>query len=270
MSKNKITFASIFLATVVVIFVVLQKEKTLTEFPPTPAIPARYVPLKETRQVQIIQAPRSEIVYTPEGKLDTSNWREYRSEYGGFSVRAPKEMASVGCFGHGCEPQRDGEPFHYTLIPNDGGGVIGISIGVIKKRDGTNIDNWISKYIVSGGSEIFAIQKTSFKNYEALQFDIHVKQKDTTVYVKYAVYPSGFENSRNIGGYNSISYRFFIVDLGNRYVMISHTLSIDSKVFLESLYDVGPLTPKFFDNKALADVYKAILDSFQAFTPTKI
>lgn len=271
MHRNNVVFCILILTIIIVagVFFIIQNKKVTLGAPREISLTQPLTPDGKIPVRAVAPSPVSQVMYTTEGKLDTSNWEEYRSEYGGFSVMAPRGIAGVGCFGKGCEPARDGEPFRYILTPDDGGGVDGMRIDIIKKKDGTNLDNWISKYIISGEEYFSGIQKTSLGKYPALQFDIHVKKKDTTVYMEYVVYPSGSKNGWNIGGYSSISYRFIIVDLEDRYAIISYTLSIDSKAFLESLYDVGPLTPKFFDNTTLADIYSAILNSFQVFPPTK-
>lgn len=214
--------------------------------------------------------PRSEIIYDANGKLDTSKWVEYRSEYGGFSVVAPKYFSSIGFSGKGYDPRRDGEFFHYILIPYDEGGLYGMSIEVIQKMEGTHLDNWINKYVTSGSNKLMGVQKVSLSNYPALSFE---RQKTTsdmeTVGIRYAIYPSGIEYNSGLAGATYAGFRFFVVDANDRYILIYHTLSINTQELLNSISGLGPLTPKFFDNKRLTDVYQSILDSFRIFPPTK-
>lgn len=229
----------------------------------TLAQPSNTTPIREIEDVM------AEIIYNAKGTIDTSNWQEYRSEYGGFSVTALKKMTWLGCIGHGCEPQRDGEPFRYVLANDDGIGVAGMEINVIKKNYNTNLDNWIDTYVISGTSGISGVQKTKINNYDALQFDIHIKDNDSPIFIKFATYPYGSENSRNIGGYDAITYRYYIIDLENRYAVISYTLSINDNAPIWKMTDLKYLGPKALDSKILSDIYATILNSFHVFTPTK-
>lgn len=278
MNKNKIILISSLIIAIAGVFVffksdfgrILIRPAQKESLPPPPPIPSEYTTPTETK-------PAPSVVYAPDKKFSSKDLMEYKSEYGGYSVMAPKGFSSLGC-GHGCNPKSDGELFNYILIPEEGSGVPGMTIDIIKKTDGTNLENWVSKYIVSGSGVISSTKKTTVKNYPALQFDIQkTKSNASDIIIKSAVYPLGNEYDHSMSGIFSsmppmTPIRFFVVDLGDRYALISYTLSIDNKAFFESLSTLGvlgPLSPKTLDNKNLAEIYKTIMDSFQAFTPTK-
>lgn len=211
-----------------------------------------------------------DVKYLADGTVDTSDWSEFKSEYGGFSVRAPKSDSSIGCYGHGCEPARDGEAFFYSILPpEEGPGLDGMSVYVIKKIQGTTLDAWIKTYVVSGKENVYSVEKTTIQGHSALQFDTHISSKDSFTFIKEAVYPSGPDNEGNIAGLPGMNIRHYIIDAVDHYIVLSYTTNIDSNVFLSSLPYVAPLYPKSFDNKALADIYKTIFDSLVIFTPTK-
>jgi len=223
------------------------------------------------------------IVYQNE-KLDTSNWVEYRSEYSGFSVVAPKERSyifcTVGNFETGaCDPKIYGEFFQYSLSDNlDGSGSLypGLKILIVKKRDGTNLNNWISKYVSSGVygfNNLTDIKNTSVSKYSAISFD--VKNHDgVPVGVKYSDYPQGVEFDHTFGNMPSYSpiLHCLVMDLGDKYGLVLYQLNIDKNSFEKEILSYNYLAARqsiLLDNKTLPDVYKAILESFHAFTPTK-
>jgi hypothetical protein len=200
-----------------------------------------------------------DITYTVDGKIDTSAWQEFKNEYAGFSVRAPKEDVVFGCYERFCNLARNGQPFLYIIAPTEAVGIPGMSIYAIKKNKGTTIDTWIDSYIISGKENISSLQKIKIQQYQALQFDALIPKEDgNTIIMQYTIYPLGYENNQ---------------DGIDRYLIISHTTSINSdklfKVYNSYPYSYNPLFPKTFNDKALADIYKAIFDSLVIFPPTK-
>jgi hypothetical protein len=219
------------------------------------------------------------IVYGADGKLDTSKWVEYRSEYGGFSVRAPKERGSIFCNGDN-NSYCNGEGFEYSLSDffskAYGLGIGGFDIWTIQKKTSDNFDTWIKNHVSSGvygADNLSNIQKTSVAKYPALRFDVK-NQDGISVMVKYIKYPS-FDNKEYDNVFKTPRFsllRLHLVDLGDRYAIISHTLLVDKNKFNEDLYAADYATAKksvLLDDKTLSDIYQAILDSFQAFPPTK-
>jgi|CXWL01.1.fsa_nt_gi hypothetical protein len=241
--------------------------------------PALELPLTKT---QPVQPSPSGIVYDANGKLDTSNWQEYRSEYGGFSVRAPKVYGVMAGCGHACDPAVSGQYFYYVFFQtsiNEEAGAVGLSINIIKKNAGSTLDNWLDNYIVSGRDQLLNVQKTSINGYPALQFDWQKTSNQEPVYMLSGVYPNGDVRDSifidpTAASSKDASSRFVIIDLGDRYAFASHSLSIDKEALAKSYTSWGyPAYAKqalmIPDNKTLADIYAAILDSFQAFPPTK-
>ncbi len=232
---------------------------------------------------QPVQPSPSGIMYDANGKLDTSSWQEYRSEYGGFSVRAPKDVSAIGCFGHACDPSIWGEHFLYILFQtsiNDEAGEVGLSIEVIKKDKGSTLDTWLSDYITSGANQLFDVQKISINGYPTLQFDWQKKGSEhEIVYMHSSPYPNGNTYTSEliystIAADENSSSRFLVIDLGDRYAFVSHTLSIDKEALAKSYTSWGyPTYAKqalaIPNDKTLADIYAAILSSFKAFPPTK-
>ena len=219
-----------------------------------------------------------DVKYLVDGKVDTSDWQEFRSEYGGFSVVAPNGDSGMGgCAGKGCEPARDGEPFGYDLVSGSwmeesGYGIPGITIYAIKKKKGVTLDTWIDSCVYSGRENISSIQKTTMYGYSALQFDIQEYNPYDRVVFDQTVYPSGQDSIGNVWASDSISYRYYIIDVSTHYIFIAHTLRIDTKKFLNDWYAKKPDTSviiKSFNQVMLADIYKEVMDSLQIFPPTK-
>lgn len=262
MSRGKIILTSIFLIVLVggVIFFLNHN-------------PAPELPLAKT---QPVKPSPSGIMYGADGKLDTSNWQEYRSEYGGFSVRAPREMSMIGCSRQHniCNPISQEEDFNYLLTTTN---ILlaGLEIEIIVKNSGSTLDTWLNDYVVSGRDKLLNIQKTTVDGYPVLLFDRQEKVSDQKVIkIRFATYPTNDFYERDLADFVGTSYRFLAIDLGNRYAFVSYTLSINkqaiSKAYANPAYS-------FFQeqlvalpsDKTLSDIYAAILSSFQAFTPTK-
>lgn len=272
MNRSSIILAGALLVIVAGGFVVLQNTKK----------PA------EQLSTQTVQSLPSGIVYGADGKLDTSNWQEYRSEYGGFSVRAPRAMSGMGCFNrYFCNE------FNY-LLTNTNILLAGLRLEIIIKNSSSTLDTWLNDYIVSGRDKLLNVQKTTIDGYPALQFDRQEEASNQDVIIiRSAAYSAYFINDnpvyekdpnhpitpdvyeKGLVGAAGISYRFLVIDLGNRYAFVSYTLSINKQVISKAYVD--PASSSFREqlfslpnDKTLADVYAAILDSFQAFTPTKL
>jgi hypothetical protein len=236
-----------------------------------------FTPSTLPSSVPIVPVFPFNIKYLANGNIDTVDWEEFRSEYGGFSVRAPKRDSGIGCSGHGCEPSRDGEPFGYDLVSGswmeEGGySIPGITMYAVKKKIGVTLDTWMDSCVYSGREYISSVQKTTMYGYPTLQFDIQEYNPYDQVVFDQTVYPSGQDSTGNVWASDSISYRYYIIDVGTHYIFISHTLRIDSKKFLNDWYATKPDTSviiKSFNQVILADIYKAVLDSLQIFPPTK-
>lgn len=263
MGRGKIILASVFLIVLVGSVVFFLNHN------PVPGLH-----LAKTLPVQPLP---SGIVYGADGKLDTSNWQEYRSEYGGFSVRAPRRVSAIGCFGHTCDPSVWGEQFYYLIIKgvDEDIGLSGLNIQIIRKLGGSTLDTWLDNSVVSGKNKLSNVQKISVGQYSALQFDRQKEMPEAPsamVMVNTADYPLG--NTYESGLIMSVnnSFRYLVVDLGDRYALIYYTLSIDQTTLPEYLATHGYSWTQALaipDNKTLADIYATILDSFQAFIPTK-
>ncbi len=214
--------------------------------------------------VGVVSTSSPEITYTADGKLDTSDWQEYRSEYGGFSVRAPKDSVSI----------HDESLNYFFLRLNRIGAVyeeelLGLSIQTIQKTSSSTLDTWLDMHVVPGVYKdiISNIRKTSVDGFPALQFDrqrqnISSKDKrfDETTKISVVTFPSGIVYNNVPTLLSSDSSRYFVIDLGNRYALVRYTLPpyFFSKEYMR------------LDDETLSKIYDAILDSFQAFTPTKL
>jgi len=229
------------------------------------------------------QLSPSGIVYGADGKLDTSDWQEYRSEYGGFSVRAPKEMSRVSGCTHACDSYW-GERFEYLLFRETGDmsgyvGPPGLSMEVVEKNSTSTLDTWLDTYIVYGKNYLTNVQKTNIKGHPALQFDFDEYQSGARGDLKiatmqYDAYPWGYTSAYELSNPSYAISRYMIIDLGNRYVFVQYLLSVDKKAEVayftsHSYYLHWVQVSQLLDDKTLTDVYAAIFDSFQAFTPTK-
>jgi hypothetical protein len=218
----------------------------------------------------------SQVTYDANGKIDTSGWKEYRSEYGGFSVRAPKDMSMIGCSRQHniCNIISREEDFNYILTNAD---ILlaGFMIEIMVKSSDSTLDTWLNDYIVSGRDKLLNVQKTVVDGYPALQFDRQEEVPDKEVVeIRFATYPTNDIYKRSISSFAGTSYRFLVIDLGNRYVFVSYTLSIEkhiiSKVYADPAYSFfQEQLSAIPSDKTLSDIYAAILNSFQAFTPTK-
>lgn len=277
MTKNNIIFISILVVVVVGVFMffksgfglILIHPAQKEPFPPQitgeearkAVLNTSYVVSEPTPPTpQQVKDPRSEIVYGADGKLDTSKWVEYRSEYGGFSVRAPKIFARIEC-GHGCDPKRDGEPFSYSLTNGfeADSGLHGMEIHILEKKNGATLDNLLSTYTgtLPTDDQLFNQKKVTLNGYPALQVDISTSPSSgKPVNVTFFYSPAS-------------SIRLRVVDLGNRFAVIVHTLAYN-KPAIEQYNKSNPdgsVEP--LDEKTLADIYQAILGSFQASPQTK-
>lgn len=203
------------------------------------------------------------ITYATDGTIDTHDWQEYRSEYGGFSVRAPKDMASVNA-----------EFLNYYFFRKDrigmvyGEELLGLSIQTVQKTSSSTLETWLDDYLIPGvyKDTISSVQKTTLGGFPTLQFDRqrqNISPKDTrfdeTTKIRAITFPSGIIYNNELSFIVSDSSRYFVIDLGNRYALVIHTLP--PYKFSEEYM--------LLDDKTLSDVYAAILASFQAFTPTK-
>lgn len=287
MNKNKIIFTGVIIIALATLFALYQfgfKVVRLRESNPSSVV--ALPPIPKVNDTSSTPPILPKIVYTPNGKLDTSTWQEYRSEYGGFSVVAPKERANVGCYGSRyCEPKNTGEFFQYSLSETfsetygsrQGFGIEGLDIFMIQKKDGTSLDNWMEKYIISGKEYLSDIQKTSLGKYPAMRFDSQTTKNNGDIKLRYSAYPAGDESTTDLEFPQQLPTRYFpthfiIVDLGNRYALIAYTISVDKNIFYKNLTEMNPHTAQWsalLDNKTLSDIYQSILDSFQAFPPTK-
>lgn len=270
MNRNKIILASIFLIVLVggVVFFLNRN-------------PAPELPLAKTPPAQPLS---SGIVYGADGKLDTSNWQEFRSEYGGFSVRAPEGMSQFISCTHACDSYW-GDRFEYLLAnlrtKTDNYYVEppGLSVEVIEKNSTSTLDTWLDDYIVYGKEYLTNIQKTTIKGYPALQFDFDEHQPEMKgglgfATMQYDSYPWGYTSAYGLGNPPYAISRYLIIDLGNRYAFVHYLLSVDRKAEVayftsHSYYLSWVHESQLLDDKTLSDVNTAILDSFQAFPPTK-
>jgi hypothetical protein len=209
------------------------------------------------------QAPTpSGITYTADGKIDTSDWVEYRSEYGGFSVRAPKERAGMGCYAK-CDPAMDGESFTYfvTESSDQGPGFPGLHIEVIKKKSGATINNWVAKYITSGSDHITNQHTLSINGHSALQFDVlGARPQEVVLTGVYAPYPRGIESPRMTPTQPA---RFYVIDMGDRFALVERMIAYDKGI-------LNQYSGSVFDEQTLNNVFNAILDSFQVVQPTRV
>ena len=233
------------------------------------------------------QTTTPSITYTTDGKIDTSDWVEYRSEYGGFSVRAPKERALISC-ARGCNPLVNGETFLYTLTNGfeEDPGLEGMTIAIIQKgNDALNI--WVEKHIASPAELIQGVeqgivadkQMVTIGGHSALRFDVHapaqsavgLSTKDIAIYPNGGRPPTPQTMSQVLFDYPAVLYgRVYVVDLGNRFALITEVLSYE-KTSVEA-YNDGNATHggkvELLDDKTLGVVYDAILSSFKSFNPT--
>ena len=279
MKKNFIIFSGIILVVVAGTFYIVHYKNTsllLTRTPPT-------TPSGSEPQILSPQDPHSEIVYTPDGKLDTSSWQEYRSEYGGFSVRAPRGMSQFISCTHACDSYW-GERFEYLLarMTNQTDNYYveppGLSVEVIEKNSTSTLDTLLNDQIVYGRNYLTNLQKTRVGDYPALQFDFDAHQPKTKeglgfATMQYDSYPWGYTSAYDLSNPPYAVSRYVIIDLGDRYAFVQYTLSVDKKAevayFTSNSYYYWVQASQLLDSKNLTDIYTAILSSFQAFPPTK-
>lgn len=264
MNRNSTIRASILLGIVLVGFFVLHHTNTLSQYPG----PGGYPPPPDSHP-----SPPG-IVYANAG-LNTSDWQQYWSEENGFGfrVRGPWELSRIGCAVNKYAPCKD---FIYSLTSDTSGiGLTGLVITTIFKNNGSTLDTWLNDYVVLGRDRILNVQKTTVAGYPALRFDTkeQMSDKDGITFK----FDDGVSSGEGIAGFVGSSSRYFVIDLGNRYALVSQTLSIDKQAVSKAYnYPDGVPNNLFQEevdalpsDQALADAYAAILDSFQTFTMTK-
>ena len=289
--------------------VLLQKSKTqvvqvspppvsiATSSPVAVAPKATSTPAAETpdlhNHLKVIVPPKSNKSLISESDVltDTTDWSFVESKLSGYRMKVPTGSSDVGCFGHGCDPLIYGDGFYYSITgwdqtPGSGNwegpdiGLVGLTIVVGQKASTSSLDTF-AKDLLLDGTDYIASQprRGMIAGRDALMFDVNkVANHEISSYVattiNYLPFPNGeiLNIGPGIGVLSNGTVRYIIIDAKNRYIIIAHSVKINSAAFkefdaLQTGREYDPLLEKKYPDDKLLKIYNTMLTSLELFTP---